>query len=209
VRFEIDNIRWDDSLGQARAETFLAENPDPGVRQRPDEIFRRAMTSGQALSITENGKFCGLSLVFQYDPGNSLPVYHEIGTMRVTKSGYRLQAFLAQFHLLQISIENDFDCGEVFAVVSPDTASQHNLLHHCGMTPWQPTDLLSMLRRQVGTPFAAEKEVLLAEKLSIQRSFNSLRSLHIRDNVFNTPNGGAEIGVAMRWFHPDVLEEEP
>lgn len=210
MQFGLDNIRFDDSLGQARAETFLAENPDPGVRERPDELFRRAMLSGQCLqySLPDNA-LCGLSMVFPYDPGNHEPVFHEIGAMRITSNGFGLQAFVAWFHLVQLYIEDPGNLGETFAVVTPDTPSQHNLVRRVGMASWNPPPLLRHLRREEGVPFLPDKPVLLADRGAVSNAFHALAELHDEGRVFRSPKGAATIEARMRWFDPAILKEGP
>ena len=202
----IENIRSDDALTRARTEAFLLENADPGVRLRPHEQLDRAIDSGQGLLISDNDRICGVSLVYQYDPGNNDLVSYEIGTMRITAGGYRLQEFLAKLHLVQIFLEDDNSRGDIFAVVSPGTASHHNLEKHVAMISWTPPDLLAMLRRNSGVPFAPEKLVLRADEAAIKLAFAGLRSLHIEDNRFETPKGNSEIKILMGWFNPAVLD---
>ncbi len=210
MQFGLDNIRFDDALGQARAETFLAENPDPGVRERPDELFRRAMQSGQCLQYTQfNGAACGLSLLFPYDPGNHDPVFHEIGSMRIITGGFGLQAFVSWFHLAQLYIEDPYNTGETFAVVTPGTASEHNLTRHVGLQPWAPPPLLRHLRRKEGVAFSPGKLALLADASTVSSAFSSLAKLHLENRLFRTPKGGGTIEVQMRWFHPEILTEGP
>ena len=210
MQFGLDNIRYDDPLAQAKAETFLAENPDPGVRERPDDLFRRAMQSGQCLEYTlPNGDPCGLSLLFPYDPGNHDPVFHEIGSMRITSGGFGLQVFVAWFHLAQLAIEDPDNEAETFAVVTPGTASEHNLSKHVGLQPWSPPPLLRHLRRQAGTEFIEGKPILFAEAAAVSKAFRALAALHLRDRLFRTPKGEGTVEVRMRWFSPDVLTEGP
>ena len=201
----IENIRSDDALGRARSEAFLLENPDDGVRLRPEGQLARAVESGQGLIISQDASICGISLVYAYDPGDDEKVAYEIGTMRITAAGYRLQEFLAKLHIFQITLEDDITRGDIFAVVSPGTASHHNLETHAGMAEWHPDTLLAMMRRDAGVPFDPAKLVLRADDGVIARAFADLKSWHIADNRFRTPKGAGEIALGMGWFHPDLL----
>lgn len=210
MEFGLENIRFDDTLAHARAETFLAENPDPGVRERPDDLFRRALETGQCLQYSlAGGKPCGLSMVFPYHSGNSEPVYHEIGAMRISSNGFGLQAFVACFHLVQLYFEDPLNAGETFAVVSPGTPSEHILLNKVGMMPWEPPSLLRHLRGEAGVPFTSGKPVLVAGPATVSDAFHQLTTLHEGDRVFRSPKGEGVIEVRLGWFDPTMLTEGP
>jgi len=205
VELVIENIRSDDALQRARAETFLLENPDPGVRLRPKDELERAIDTGQGLLVSDRSDICGISLVYQYDPGAPGHVDYEIGTMRVVAQGHGLQAFLAWFHLVQITLEDDASRGDIFAVVTPDTASAHNMTAHVRMVDWTPSDTLVLMRRAAGVPFSEKKMVLLADQAAISSAFLKLRALRLDDNRFRAPKGDAVIMIQMGWFSADLL----
>lgn len=205
MKFIVNNIRSDGELQRARAEAFLLENPDPGVRSRPAAELDRAIETGQALLVSAGPKIVGISLVYQYDPSGAGLVDYEIGTMRVTAAGYGLQAFLGWLHLVQIKLEDDTTRGNVFAVVSPGTASAHNMMTHVGMNPWTPSDTLVLLRRAAGVPFAPDKQVLLADDCAIESAFLKLHLGLLNSNKFAAPKGDATIELAMGWFDPRLL----
>src|SRR5688572_6960150 len=119
--FVLENLRSDDGLQLARAEAFLLEHPDEGVRFRPKDQLELALRTGQGIQVSRDGQICGLSLVYKFDVLPSGPLFSEIGTMRVTANGYGLQTFLAKFHLIQITLEEFYDDpGQTFAVVTPE-----------------------------------------------------------------------------------------
>jgi len=208
--FEIVNIRSDQMLQIARIETFLLENPDPGVRIRPKEQMQNAFDLGHGLLVTRNDSVEGVSLVFKYEVPPTGTIFSEIGTMRVVATGYDLQAFLASFHLLQLYLEEQSDKQqEVFAVVTPGTASEHNLQTKVGMQRWDPPIDLKILRQNAGMPFNPEKSVILADLDSIRRAFINLRRWHVRDNIFQTPKNAESILIRSGWFSPDALNYSP
>ncbi|MGA9580691.1 MAG: hypothetical protein WBR13_01820 [Allosphingosinicella sp.] len=205
----VENIRSDDALQRSRAETYLLENPDPGVRLRPSDQLERAIETGQGLIVSEGTQIRGLSLVYQYDPGDPDLVDYEIGTMRITANGLGLQAFLGWLHLVQIVLEDDATRGNIFAVVTPDSDSAHNMVTHVGMSPWEPSDTLKLLRRAAGVDFDDNKLVLTATDRAIGAAFQKLNELHLRDNQFRARKGSALITVAMGWFGAELLDRSP
>jgi hypothetical protein len=205
--FELTNIRSDDRRAQARAEAYLIENPDPGVRVRPQAELDRAMDTGQGLLLCRDGKICGISLIYKFDIPPSGPVFSEIGTMRITANGFGLQVFLAKFHLLQIRLE-EFEDGtlpNVFAVVAPQTASAHNMRRRAGMTSWSPPRELDAVRSTAGLPFAPGKDVLIAGQASFDTAVSDLREWHQQAGRFRCPKGDDHVGVNLGWFDPEVL----
>lgn len=203
--FVIENIREDDQLQRSRGETFLLVNPDPGVRMRPKDQLDLAIATGQGLLASKDGGICAISLVYQFDPGQG-PVSYEIGTMRVTTEGYGLQVFLASLHLMQIWLEDDATLGDVFAVVSPNTGSAHNLEAKVGMADWTPPETLALLRASGGVPFAPGKRILRADNEVIRAAFARLRRWHIGGAEFETPKGRERIRLQLGWFDPSLLE---
>lgn len=208
--FQLSNIRSDDPLTLARAEVYLLDNPDPGVRMRPSGELQRAMETGQGLLLSKDGEICGISLVYQFDLAPSGPVYSEIGTMRVTANGYDLQTFLAKFHLLQLELE-EYGSGHpaVFAVVTPNTASEHNLRDKVGMAEWMPPPELALMRGSTGVPFSAEKKVLIARGGDFAAARADLRAWHDSANIFRTPKNIGKVVVTMKWFEPGILVSDP
>lgn len=209
MNFKVANIRSDDAVMRAQANAFLIDNPDPGVRLRPAELVDRAMDTGQGLVVLDGDDIRGVSLVYQYDPGAGTRVDYEIGTMRVTAESFGLQTFLAQLHLVQIRLEDDTLNGDVFAVVTPGTASRHNLEHHVGMARWEPGDVLALLRRTAGVPFSPDKIVLRADGDAVARAFAGLAGLHQGGNRFVSPKKQQPIELALGWFDPQILEAGP
>lgn len=209
MTFTIENIRSDDPLLQARTVRFLQENPDPGVRLRPKEQLDLALNTGQGFAVQRDGQICAVSLVYQFDVPPNGPVHYEIGTMRVTAEGYGLQTFLAKLHMVQIYLEDDDTRGEIFAVVTPDTASERNLTVHSGLAPWSPPATLGLLRAVAGVPFDPLKSVLCADDAAIRRAFNDLRGLHDSGTVFHAPKKGEKVDVLLGWFEPPLLNHGP
>ena len=205
MAFVIENIRSDNDLQKARAEAFLSENPDPGVRLRPREQLQLALSTGQGLLVSRDSQICGVSLVYQFDAAPYELVHYEIGSMRVTAEGFGLQVALAQVHIMQIYLEDDQTRDSIFAVVTPDTASSFNMSARVGMVPWKPTTGLQYLRANAGIPFLPEKSVLAANQETISNSFEGLSSLHVEDRSFRTPKKEDRIELAMGWFDPALL----
>jgi hypothetical protein len=207
MTFELTNIRSEDRRVLSRAESFLLDNPDPGVRLRPGEELQRAMETGQGLVLTQDSEICGLSLIYKFDVPPDGPIYSEIGTMRITANGYSLQVFLAKFHLFQIELE-EYEDGElpaVFAVVSPGTASAYNLQDKVGMSDWRPPKELGAVRGAAGVPFSDSKRVLLASHQTFANAIRDLRRWHHEGNLFKTPKGSSLVRVEIGWFSPEAL----
>lgn len=209
MTFAIENIRSDDPLLQARSVRFLQENPDPGVRLRPQKQLDLALNTGQGIAVQRDGEICAVSLVYQFDVPPNGPVHYEIGTMRVTAESYGLQTFLAKLHMVQIYLEDDATRGEIFAVVTPDTASERNMTVHAGMAPWTPPVTLELLRAVAGVPFNPSKSVLRADDAAIRRAFDDLRSMHESGTVFHAPKRGEKVDVSLGWFEPPLLGHGP
>jgi hypothetical protein len=205
--FELTNIRSGDRKLLARTEQFLLDNADPGVRPRPKEQIERAVDVGQGLILFDGDNICGVSLVYPYDVPPSGPIYSEIGTMRITANGNDLQTFLAKFHLLQIVFE-EYEAGEtpaVFAVVTPGTASAHNLGNKVGMIQWVPPKELAVVRSAAGVPFSSGKEVLFASSSCFSSAIQDLKKLYQANNIFACPKGSERVRVNLGWFNEEVL----
>lgn len=211
--FELANIRYDDPLQRARAEAFLLEHPDPDVRIRPRETLDRAMETGQGVALSrESGPICGLSLIYHYEIMGIDRLFAEVGTMIIAPSerGYGLQTFVAKFHLIQIYLEEIHAAeGDIFAVVSPGTPSEHNLTAKVQMKSWAPPSPLQLVRRTHGVPFSTEKRVIRADLEAIRAAFADLRAWHREKNIFSTPKGGELIRIRAEWFSPGVLALSP
>jgi hypothetical protein len=204
--FELTNIQSVDRRMHAGVEAFLFDNPDPGVRIRPREELDRALATGWGFVLTNATKICGVSLVYNFDVPPSGPTYSEIGTMRITANGFGLQTFLANFHLHQIRLEEDEPpLPNIFAVVTPDTASEHNLEHTVGMVEWTPPKELGAVRGASGVPFAPTKRVLNAPPKTFATAAHNLRNWHTSGNVFRTPKGDGLVHINMGWFTPATL----
>ncbi|WP_417679455.1 hypothetical protein [Roseibium sp.] len=204
---ELHNLSSDNERDIDRLIGFLAEYDDPGVRMRPRDAVDAALETGLALALIRDGKILGCSLVYDFFENVDGPVFSEIGTMRVTLNGQGLQNLLSYFHLVQISLEDDFSPDHnVFAVVQPNTASEHNLKTKVGMKPWQPPEVLQRLRRSAGVPFAAEKYCLVAPPNCRKAAFKNLRDLLIGDRLFKTPKGEGRLLIKTGWFSNDLLD---
>ncbi len=206
----VRNIRSDDHVAAARVESFLAANPDPGVRARPSDLLEAALRVGQGLTVDDGVDIVACSLIYKFLVSPPTAVYSEIGTMRITANGLGLQQFLAQFHLIQLHFEEDIaPIPGTFAVVSPSSASEHNLHDTVGMIPWQPPLQLTTVRDDSGVPFRNDKLILAAAGKTIQAAFASLKALHIHDRLFATPKGGQTAMIHMGWFEPMLLALGP
>lgn len=202
--FHLTSIQDRDELQRNRGESFLLMNPDPGVRLRPKEQLDLAMSTGQGLMGDLEDVVRAISLVYQFD-GGAGKVDYEIGSMLVTAEGFGMQAFLASLQLVQIWLSDDIERGDVFAVVSPGTASEHNLHVKIGMEDWEPPATLQLMRTKAGTPFMPGKRVLRASGSTFERAFESLRGWHAGGMEFRTPKGGELIELHLGWFTPDLL----
>lgn len=208
--FVLQNLRAGDRLQRARAEAFLLENPDPGVRARAPDQIERAIDTGLAVQINRDSQVCGLSLVYKYAAEEEVPVYSEIGTMRITANKLGFQTFIAKFHLIQLYLEEFFgNIGETFAVVSPNSVSDHNLRRNVGMQDWDPPSVLRVLRQAEGAAFSADKNVLRADLNVTRQAFDSFREWHVRSSVFRTPRGNEHVEIASGWFAPAALDHGP
>lgn len=204
--FELENITSDDPRSADILVGYLAQYDDPGVRMRPRDAVDRAIASGLALVIKRDGVVCGCSLVYQFNDDDDERAFSEIGTMRITANGFDLQSFLARFHLLQMSLEEHFaEAHTIFAVVSPNTASEHNLANKVGMKQWDPPAVLQVMRSASGVAFSNKKYCLVAETNTIDNAVNQLCYAHIEDNLFATPKGSEKVRVKVKWFTSDLL----
>lgn len=185
------------------------------MRERHVNEVDRALDTGQALILEDEDGICGCSLVYKFESlaadGEEENIYAEIGTMRVTRNGLGLQSVLACFHMVQIYLEDLYDNpqGEIFAVVSKDTASEHILKNQVGMTDWQPPLALIGARGQSGVPFTTNKYVLHAAHESISAAFSFLNDARKSENEFITPKGGQTVLIELGWFKPSTLECGP
>lgn len=208
LHLEIQNVRSDDDYMQARVAAYLLSNQHEGVRLRPDVEMHKAFETGQGLIITKDGDLCGCSLIYKFDTGPSGSIHSEIGTMRITQNGLGLQSFLAQFHLMQLHLE-EYEDGrlcDVFAVVEPGTASDYILRTHVGMAKWGPPPELMHARGDTGVPFNSQKDVLKADLNNFRSAFAVLNELHRSERVFRAPKEGAQITINMAWFKPEMLQ---
>ena len=196
---------------QAQAIAFLKENADPGVRFRPEEQMNAALETGQGLVLTQAGRVAGCSLVYKFDCQPELPIFSEIGTMRVTANGYGLQEFLAKFHLIQIRLEeyDEATLPSAFAVVAPGTASEYVLSEKSSMKRWAPPPSLISTRAESGVPFSGEKYALSAQQEAFDAAFADLRKLHKTGRVFQTPKSEGEVEIQLKWFEPALLARGP
>lgn len=141
--FKLSNIHSNDQRNADRLVGFLAEHDDPGVRLRPQAAVNEALASGLALMVQKDGNTCGCSLVYQFGDRDTPSAYTEVGTQRITQNGFDLQTLIARIHLSQLWLEEFYsDDHTIFAVVSPNTASEHNLVNKVGMQVWNPPPLL-------------------------------------------------------------------
>jgi hypothetical protein len=206
--FVVQNIRYGDQPQRDHVTAFLADNPDPGVRLRPEAQLDLALNSGHGLTARRDGGIQAVSLVYQFG-SESGPVDYEIGTMRVVAEGLGLQVFFACLHLVQIFLEDVDTRGEVFAVVSPGSASEHNLRGKVGMAEWTPSTTLAIRRGEAGVPFVEGKSVLKADLNVIAGAFERMRQWHVGGSKFQTPKGDETIALELGWFRPDILNLGP
>ncbi len=133
-------------------------------------------------------------------------MFNEIGTMRITENGLRLQQMFAQLHIVQIFLEEYYSpTNEIFAVVKPETGSEHILRNHVGMQDWVPPALLIHLRAVSGVIFSAEKHCLVANRSCVSKAFSDLKALHIGNKLFRTPKGDETLQFDLDWFQDDIL----
>jgi hypothetical protein len=206
--FELSNIRSDDARTQARAEGYLLQNPNPGVRIRPQQQLAMALETGFGLLVELEGEICGLSLIFKFDISTSGPIYPEMGSMLVTANDRGLQVFLAKLHLLQLRLEefSEVDFPPVFAVVTPGSASAHNLGDHAHMEVWSPPKELVAVRSASGVPFLPEKTALIARERAYISALEDLRQWHEDGSTFRCPKGDDKVAVRLGWFDPSLLK---
>lgn len=201
----VANIAPNDGAAIRRLIGYLAANQDPGVRQRPEDMVKTAVETGLALMIDEDGKpephAC--SLIYGFDSDRA---YSEIGTQRVTLNRRGLQVFLASFHLVQLRFELDAFPATTFAVVSPSTPSEHNLVDVVGMDDWEPPRQVVEARAAAGVPFIDGKRVIAADDAAVAKAFAAMRGWHVGDNVFRSPKGDVPIRIDSGWFDPSVLK---
>ena len=199
------NIPPTDEAAIRRLTAYLAANEDRGVRQRPEEMMRTSVETGLALVVDEEGvgEPHACSLVYRFDSDQA---YCEIGTQRVTLNRYGIQVFEASLHLVQLKFELDGFPSTTFAVVSPGTASEHNLVDVVGMTNWDPPRQVVEARAAAGVPFIDGKRVIAADDAAVARAFAAMRGWHVRDNVFRCPRGDMEIRIDCGWFDPAILD---
>jgi hypothetical protein len=204
MMLRVANSRSDDT-GAMRALTgYLAANDDPGVRQRPDDMLRIAIDTGLALVVDDDASnIQACSLIYRFD---SDEVYSEIGTQRVTLNGRGLQVFMASLQLVQLKLELDDDIVTTFAVVSPGSASEHNLVDLVGMSAWDPPRHLVEARAVAGVPFMDGKRVIRADCSAVASAFSAMRRWHVGGNVFRCPKSDDELRVDCGWFDPAILE---
>jgi hypothetical protein len=206
-RFKFDNIRSDDTATQRATLAFLLENPREGVRLRPEEQLGLAFRSGLPVAVRRAGRICACSFIYEFTTIDCADTFSEIGTMLVTENGYGLQWFMACLQIFQVHLENSADNNHVvFAVVGPNTDSEHVLRDNTGLKNWTPTVALASLRATAGTPFVDQKLVLVADDQTVEKAISSLRGWHLSDRIFQTPKKGGEIELQMGWFHPDMLK---
>jgi hypothetical protein len=121
--------------------------------------------------------------------------------------GHGIQPFLAKLHLVQIYLEELHEHpGDVFAVVSPGSASDHNLATKVGMQDWAVPPALAVMRSDAGVPFSADKRVLVASEQTIRGAFSDLRIWHECAGTFRAPKGEEHLSLQMRWFSASVLD---
>jgi hypothetical protein len=166
------------------------------------------MQTGQGLIITRGDRVEGISLIYQYDVPPTGPVYSEIGTMRITANGFGIQIFLADLHLLQIRLEEYSReiFPNIFAVVSAQTPSEHNLVDVVGMSEWLPPLELGAERSRAGVPFNPQKRVVYAQAGAYHAAQRRLQLGYVNENLFRTPRGAEAIEVELGWFTPEVLD---
>ena len=205
----VNNIRADDAATAAAVVAYLSTNPDPGLRARPSDVLAASLLSGQALVVQDGSRIVGCSIIFKFVTELPLYVYSEIGSMRITANGLGLQRFIAQVHILQMHLEEDIHGDpSVFAIVSPGSASEHNL-RMIGMEPWVPTPALSTSRAASGVPLREDKLVLGAYENALETAYRDLEALHLKGSSFASPKGGGEISLQAGWFESSLLAAGP
>src|ERR1041385_5476254 len=198
----LSNLRVNDPEMRNEIVLYLRENPDGGVRERPEDQIALAQKTGLVLVIRQDSEICACSFVYKFDDGE---LFSEIGTMRVTENGLRLQQSLAQFHLVQMFLEDYYGPNkETFAVVKPGTASEHILRKYVAMRDWTPPPKLVELRAQAGVGFSSDKICLNADLGCIRKAFGDLKSEYQGGNVFSTPTGNEKLRVQMPWFNDSI-----
>ena len=204
--FRLTNLTSENSSLSGHAAAFLTINPDPNVRIRPDQQVRLAIETGLGLVLLEDDRVCGLSLVYEFEVGEDPAIYSELGTMRVTSNGLGFQELFASLHLVQIRVQDDEGgCPEVFAVVSPGTASQHILEKRVGMVARKPPIELASVRGGAGVPFSASKTVLWASDAAFVEAGRKLVSLYQGNGKFQTPKGGEVVQAELGWLSTEIL----
>jgi hypothetical protein len=201
----VKNLRKGDRAQRGRLLKYLHDNPDPGVRGRPEDQLNHAQSSGLVLIVEDGAKVCGCSFVYKF--AEDKIVFSEIGTMRVTENGLRLQQILAQIHLVQMFLEEYYDVkNEIFAVVKSGTGSEHVLRNYVGMQDWVAPALLVNLRDRAKTPFSSDKICLYADIACVRKAFSDLKNLYVGKKIFRTPSGNAMLQVDLGWFNDGILD---
>lgn len=201
----VANIRPDDAGAIRRLTGYLAANQDRGVRRRPEDMLQTAIDTGLALIVDEDGVSDphACSMIYRFDSDRA---YSEIGTQRVTLNGHGIQVFVASFHLVQLRFELDGFPATTFAVVAPETPSEHNLVDVVGMKDWEPPRQVVEARAAAGVSFIDGKRVIAADEAAVVKAFKAMRAWHVRDNVFRCPKVDVPIRIDSGWFDPSVLQ---
>ncbi|GAA6212748.1 hypothetical protein NBRC116602_24890 [Hyphomicrobiales bacterium 4NK60-0047b] len=202
--------RYEKDIAKSRVKSFLADNPNPAIRQRLELEVDKAFDKGLALYVEDGGEVCGCSLIYDLsNEGDYRFSYQELGTMRIVKNGLGLQEMLAQIHLFQFLLDGGHpDQVTIFAVVSPHSPSEHVLRDNLVMKSWNPVQDLMDLRARSGCPFNPDKQVLRADVNCWSNSQHFLKKLHKHDYIFSCPKGDTDIEFDISWFHPCQLDAD-
>lgn len=210
--FHLTNIRSDEkATGEVEVIEFLKNNPSDGIRPRSKEALRLAVATGLPLKMTHDNKMVGCSFIYRYERPSDDFIVGEIGTMRVSPvgEGYGFQSFFASYHLLQFAADGYYGVEQqLFAVVGSGTDSEKNLKDRVAMKLWIPTAEIKHLRDEAGFPFDPDKPVLKANLSTFQLARDNLKSWHIEENLFRTPNPKKQdvISIDIRGFTPEMLD---
>ncbi|WP_423067233.1 hypothetical protein [Devosia sp. CN2-171] len=191
-----------------RIREFATQHGGEGVRVRPGDLMEVAAENGLALELSDAQGTAAIALLYDFSRDDA--VFGEIGTMVVgpDHQGQGLQHFLASVQLIQIAAQDyPFDGGNIFAVVTPGTASEHVLVNKVGFVDWSPGELVTELRSLAGIPFNPEKRNLSAPNGAIKRAAEFLLSLRASAQVYRVPTGDSKVRIEFSWPFDEVVDE--
>jgi hypothetical protein len=202
---------------------FLDENADPGVRLRSISSMEKAAASNQCVVVLDDDRILGCSMTYAFEGGESQVSYLEIGTMRVIRQGLGLQEFMAQTSILGMYLEGVMlvappppqdpspATGLVFAVVAPNSVSEHVLVEKVGMIEFNVPEELALARAEAGAAFDPAKRTIYAPPGAGEAAEQFFRSRHVPGSHWvrtGRSNDLVEVGIPSVARFLDSLRPE-